>query len=48
MTDRRLAQLALVLVLVTLLVLVVHIVLPTPPAHRWDPFNLGEPDLRLE
>lgn len=48
MTDRRLAQVALALVLVLGLVLVVHIILPTPPAHRWDPLNLGEPDLRLE
>jgi len=47
MTDRSLATLALVLVIVVGLVLAVHIVIPTPPAHRWDPFNLGTPDLRL-
>ena len=48
MTDRRLAQLALVLVVLALVVLLLHIAIPTPPAHRWDPFNLGTPDLRLE
>lgn len=48
MTDRNMAMLALVLVVVVALVLAVHIVIPTPPAHRWDPFNLGTPDLRLE
>jgi len=46
-TDRKLAMLALVLVVVVGLALAVHIVIPTPPAHRWDPFRLGDPDLRL-
>jgi hypothetical protein len=47
MTDRRMATLALVLVVIVGLLLLVHVIIPTPPAHRWDPFNLGSPDLRL-